>query len=79
MGDAMSSDEQQITETIDRLEQRLTATEKQRDAWRAACRYLYEVIGKRSDTGRPLDLISRGDYGCIITLIGKAQSLEEEL
>lgn len=75
----MMSDEQQITDTIDRLEQRCAAMERQRDAWRAACRYLYEVIGKRSDTGRPLDIISRGDYGCIITLVGKAQSLEDEL
>ena len=49
----------------------------QRDAWRAACRFLYEVIGEGGSRGRPLDLISKGDYGRIIALIGKAEMLEE--
>lgn len=53
------------------------STEKQRDAWRAACRYLYEVIGKDDEKGRPLDLISKGDYGRIIAAIGKAEMLED--
>lgn len=52
--------------------------EKQRDAWRAACRYLYEVIGEGGPKGRPIDLISKGDYGRIIAMIGKAESLEED-
>ena len=52
--------------------------EEQRDAWRAACRYLYEVIGEGGVKGRPMDLISRGDYGRIIAMIGKAESLEAE-
>lgn len=54
------------------------AVEKQRDAWRAACRYLYEVIGEWGSKGRPMDLISKGDYGRIIAMIGKAESLEAE-
>lgn len=52
--------------------------EKQRDAWRAACRYLYEVIGEGGAKGRPMDLISKDDYGRIIAMIGKAESLEAE-
>lgn len=51
---------------------------KQRDAWRAACRYLYEAIGEGSSQGRPMDLISKGDYLRIIAMIGKAESLEAE-
>ena len=51
---------------------------KQRDAWRAACRYLYEVIGEGGAKGRPMDLISKGDYGRIIAMIGKAESLEDQ-
>lgn len=50
---------------------------KQRDAWRAACRYLYEVIGEGDAKSRPMDLISSGDYGRIIAMIGKAEVLEE--
>jgi len=53
--------------------------EKQRDAWRAACRYLYEVIGEGGSKGRPLDLITKGDYGRIIAMIGKAEALEEDV
>lgn len=51
--------------------------EEQRDAWRAACRYLYEVIGEGGAKGRPLDLITKGDCGRIIAMIGKAESLED--
>lgn len=49
---------------------------RQRDAWKAACRYLYEVIGKCDSNGKPSDLISKGDYGRIIAMIGKAEELE---
>ena len=56
---------------------KLAETEKQRDAWRAACRYLYEAIGEGGSKGRPLDLITTGDYGRIIVLIGKAELLEK--
>lgn len=50
--------------------------EAQRDAWRAAGRYLYEVMGEGGKRGRPLDLLSKGDWGRILTMIGKAESLE---
>jgi len=50
---------------------------EQRNAWRAACRYLYEVIAEGGSKGRPMDLIHKGDYGRIITMIGKAESLED--
>lgn len=52
------------------------ALEQQRDAWRAACRYLYEIIGEGGRKGRPLDLISKGDWGRVISLIGKAECLD---
>lgn len=55
----------------------INAAMAQRDAWRAACRYLYEVIGERTAKGRPLDLIASGDWGRIVAMIGKAESLEE--
>lgn len=55
----------------------ITTAERQRDAWRAACRYLYEVIGEGGAKGRPMDLISKGDYGRIIAMIGKAESMED--
>ena len=52
------------------------SAEEQRDAWRAACRYLYEVIGEGGAKGLPMDLIATGDYGRIIAMIGKAESME---
>ena len=55
----------------------LASVAEQRNAWRAACRYLYEVIGEGGSKGRPLDLIAKGDYGRIIAMIGKAESMEE--
>lgn len=61
-----------------RQRQRADAAEAQRDAWRAACRYLYGVIGECGPKGRPLDLITKGDYGRIISVIGKAEALEED-
>lgn len=74
------SDEQQITDTIDRLEQRCAAMERQRDAWRAACKFMYDTIRQPNSGGvRPVDMLDFGDWGCFITLVGKAQSLEDEL
>lgn len=51
----------------------------QRDAWRAASRFLYETVIRFDQDGkRPLDLIQKGDWGQIIFLIGRATSLEED-
>jgi len=61
-----------------RQRKRADAMEKSRDSWRAACRYLYEVIGEGGKRGRPLDLIGSGDYGRIVAMIGKAESFEPE-
>ena len=50
--------------------------EEQRDAWRAACRLLYELMGEGGKKGRPMDALGRGDWGRIVAVIGKAESLE---
>ena len=52
------------------LEKQVWRLEKERDAWRAACRYLYEII--------PRENISQGDWGRVIALIGKAEMLGED-
>lgn len=52
--------------------------ENRLNAWRAACRYLYELINKEGPNGlKPKDCMSRSDYLGIIAAIGKADALEE--
>lgn len=50
---------------------------RQRDAWRAACRLLYEILGTDSGHGLPRDCINSGDWGRVIAMIGRAEHLEE--
>lgn len=49
----------------------------QRDAWRKACRYLYDLMGEGSRRGRPMDCLSRDEWRRVVELIGKAEMLEE--
>lgn len=52
-------------------------SEESLNAWRAACRYLYELINKEGPNGlKPKDCISRADYLGIIAAIGKADALD---
>jgi len=71
------SDARDRIESLEAEIKALRYVTEQRNAWRAACRYLYEVIGEGGSKGRPLDLIAKGDYGRIIAMIGKAESMEE--
>jgi len=50
---------------------------KRRDAWRAACRLLYELMGEGGRNGRPMDALSRGDWGRVIAVIGTAESMDD--
>ena len=61
-----------------RQRQRADAMEASRDSWRAACRYLYTVIGEGGKRGRPMDLIGKADYRRIIEMIGAAETQEPE-
>jgi hypothetical protein len=54
------------------------ATVERLEAWRSACRYLYEVLCKDGLGGKPMDCVSVGDYGRIAALLGKAETLEEK-
>jgi hypothetical protein len=58
--------------------QRADAMESSRDAWRNACRYIYDVIGEGGNRGRPLDIIGKSDYHKIIELIAIADQQEPE-
>ena len=58
--------------------QRADAMESSRDAWRAACRYLYTVIGEGGKRGRPMDLVGKADYRRIVEMIAEAESQEPE-
>lgn len=57
-----------------RQRQRADAMEASRDAWRAACRYLYDVIGEGGSRGRPMDLIGKADYRRVVELIAEADN-----
>lgn len=50
---------------------------RERDAWRAACRYLYDVSGEGGSKGRPMDLISRGAWKQAVGLISAAEAIAE--
>lgn len=56
---------------------KLKLDEARLNAWRAACRYIYELLDKDGPNGKPKDCISRADYHDIIAKIGHAECLEE--
>ena len=51
---------------------------EQRDAWRAACRRLYDAVNEGGSQGRPIDIIPRDDWRQIAYLIGQADELEQK-
>lgn len=54
----------------------MESVKNQRDAWRAACRRLYDAVNEGGSKGRPMDLIGKLDWHQVVYLIGHAEELE---
>ena len=50
----------------------------ERDAWRKACRFLYDVAGEGGRSGRPMDLISKRAWQRVVELIREADKKSNE-
>jgi hypothetical protein len=63
-------------EDVGELRTKLIETTNQRDAWRAACRRLYDAVGEGGSLGRPMDMIPRDDWRQIDAMISNADAME---
>lgn len=63
-------------EDVGELRTKLIETIKQRDAWRAACRFLYDAVNEGGSQGRPMDMIGKAEWHRVVYLIGHADELE---
>lgn len=59
--------------------QRAEAMEQSRDAWRLACRYLYQLFQEDGKRGKPVDRIGRADYKRMMGFIFDAETSDMAL
>ena len=56
------------------LEAKIKRLELEKDAWRKACRYIYETAGEGGKNGRPIDCYDNRTWTKIVKLIGAAEA-----